>query len=286
MKKDPKPSQRAFCALLVLLLSACAGKPPEKPLSESAQIQFRKSVGQELSRKLEPQLSLRQETDITDYLEQIAQKIADSTKDFPLPNVKIALLNQETKHEETWKDYALPGGHIYLAVGTLRLMRYQNEVAAQIALQLAHLRNEDILEYFKNKQIKKEEAEKKAVVADAASGLPSTPHRLLTPGELDPIPEKIDYFSPTGAFAFDETQNIEAVRTAVDLLYSAGYDPRGLVSLWQTYLSHSSDAPYDEAFLKKILDEIRRKIAQKAPLRNPIVSTEGFIAIRKRIEKL
>jgi predicted Zn-dependent protease len=273
MKIRALPLQPALWVGIAFLAAACASAPPEKPISVSAEIQFHKSVGHELAYQLEPRLPLRQETTVTNYLEAVAQKIADSTKDFLMPNISIALIREVPN--KAWADYALPGGRIYLSIGMLKQMGYQNEVAAEIAIQLAHLRNEDLLDYFKSKQLK----------AAAALAQSSSRH-VLRPSELDPIPEKIDYFGPKGAFAFDEKDNIEAVETAVDLLYSAGYDPRGLVFFWQVQLNPASHSPYDKELLKKMLEETRRKIAQKAPLRNPIVKPESFISIRKRIEKL
>jgi predicted Zn-dependent protease len=230
-------------------------------------------MGLELARSLEPRLAFRDAPDITPYLEEIAQKIADSNKDFPLPEINVALLKNDDGTNATWDNYALPGGHLYLSVGLLKLMKYQNEVAALIAVQLAHLRNEDLLEYFKKKQLKEE--------ADQGGGanISPNPSRLL-------LPEKINFFGRNGAFSFDESRNLEAARTAVDLLYAAGYDPRGLVALWQTYIDNFAYSPYKLETLKKMLEETRRKIAQKAPLRNPIVRTEGFIQIRQRIGKL
>ncbi|MDR3605927.1 MAG: hypothetical protein P4M08_00940 [Oligoflexia bacterium] len=256
---------------IALVFASCASPPRPKPVSESAKIEFHKTVGNELARKFEPHLAFRQETVVTDYLEKIAHELVANTKGLLLPDITVKLIKNDA-----WKDYALPGGKIYLSVSTLRQMHYQNEIAAEIALQLAHLQREHVLEYFQ-----KMKASEGSESAPAAAG----PAEVL-PGQLAPIPEEIDYFGTTGVFAFGEKQDLAALQSAIDILYSAGYDVRGVISLWQVYLNNPQHSPYGDARLTKMLDEARRMIAQKAPLRNPIVRTEAFIAVQKRIKKL
>jgi predicted Zn-dependent protease len=260
-----------------VILTACATPPPPKPVSEVERMQFHRRVGSELAQQLEPRLSFREEAHVTAFLGKIGQSLADATPALHLTAVSIALMRGVSGDREgPWRDFALPGGRIYLAIGMLRALPYQNEVAAEIAIQLAHLQHEHVLEYFRTQQSASESAESSS----------STSVDALSPVKLGVIPKKIDYFGPTGVFAFDEKQEIEAARDAVDILYADGYDPRGLISLWQNYVDHPDRSPYEEPNLRKILAETRHAIAQKAPLRNPIVRTEAFIAIHNRIEKL
>ena len=62
--------------------------------------------------------------------------------------------------------------------------------------------------------------------------------------------------------------------------------PWGLVSLWDLYRAQSPHSPYEDDLLKKLTDKTRTIIAQHSPLRNPIVRSQAFLAILKRIQKL
>jgi predicted Zn-dependent protease len=144
--------------------------------------------------------------------------------------------------------WAIPGGTVLFDVRVLRALRFENEIAA--ALAFAWQRSNGV--EFRERVI--EEA-----------------------GKADPQPNEI--------WKFGETENDRAIEASVERVYKAGYDPRGLVSYFDRTPAKATGAnaePLNEAFK----DKTRRTISFYAPLRNPIVRTEEFYRMRKRLDRL
>jgi hypothetical protein len=85
-------------------------------------------------------------------------------------------------------------------------------------------------------------------------------------------------------WVFGSLENEHAIESAVDRIYKAGYDPRGLVSYFDRVPTKSKNQVESEN--EALKDKSRRTIAFYAPLLNPIVRTEDFYKMRKRLERL
>ena len=96
----------------------------------------------------------------------------------------------------------------------------------------------------------------------------------------------IDLFGLNGVFAFSEDAEIAASKKAVGILYRAGFDARGLICLFEKFKNNSEHSPYELSTINKIIEQARREIASQAPLRNPIIRSQAFIKIQKRIQHL
>src|SRR5206468_4279479 len=97
---------------------------------------------------------------------------------------------------QRWKNYGLPTSRLYLSASLIRSIDYENELAAVLAFELGHLTKRHALKRLSDKPQQQ-------------------------PG--------VEYFGPNGIFAFNEEQQLEAAAEAVNIMYRAGYDPRGLV---------------------------------------------------------
>jgi len=78
----------------------------------------------------------------------------------------------------------------------------------------------------------------------------------------------------------------DAFRSAVQVLYRTGYDPRGLISLIQILMRNPTSSPFDQDFLSDLATEVRREIAVFPPLRNPIIQSNQFLVFQKRVRRL
>ncbi len=143
--------------------------------------------------------------------------------------------------------WAVPGGKIYFDVRVLRALHFENEIASAIAFAWERSEGTEFRE---------------RLVQEAA--------------RADPDPMKIWSFSPL--------ENERAVESAVDRIYKAGYDPRGLVNYFDRVPTRSGNML--ESANEALKDKTRRTIAFYAPLLNPIVRTEEFYKMRKRLERL
>lgn len=248
----------------------CSSGPEPRPVTVEERVQFDRAIGLELAQQLEPQISVRSEPAVTAYLNRVGQTLADANPDLHLKSVGVKLVSEK---DGKWMSFGLPGGRVYLPAGVLRGIEFENEVAAAIAVELAHVQLDHVLERIR----KSPEGGSFARGASLENLLPTKPGST---------PEKLDFFGPTGVFAYPEKAELDAADAAVGILYQSGYDPRGLVGLWNRYLAFPKTSPYEPSTLEKLLDSTRRAIAARAPLRNPIVRSQAFLSIRKKFEKL
>ncbi len=143
--------------------------------------------------------------------------------------------------------WATPGGKIFFDIRVLRALKFENEIAA--ALSFAWDRSEGV--EFRER-----------LIQEAA--------------RADPDPMRV--------WIFGEVENQRAIEASVGRLYKAGYDPRGLVSYFDRIPNRSTQAVDSET--ETLKDKTRRAITFYAPLLNPIVRTEDFYKMRKRLERL
>lgn len=143
--------------------------------------------------------------------------------------------------------WAVPGGKIFFDVRVLRALHFENEIASAIALAWERSEGGDFRE---------------RLIQEAS--------------RAEPDPMKI--------WIFGLLENEHAIEAAVDRVYKAGYDPRGLVNYFDrtsTKTKHQLESENET-----LKDKTRRTIAFYAPLLNPIVRTEDFYKMRKRLERL
>jgi predicted Zn-dependent protease len=152
-------------------------------------------------------------------------------------------------------------------------LEFENEAAAVISIEFAHLLNEHVQNYLRRNPAGLQ-------IRDATALPDMLPLRTLE------APEDIDFFGKDGMFAFSAKDNDEAITSAVSLMYDAGYDPRGLVTYLQRLMNNFAHSPWDETELSRLLDQARKSVALLTPLRNPTVQTDDFELIRGKLQKL
>lgn len=159
---------------------------------------------------------------------------------------QIAIVSTTTAGYEP-SVWVVPGEKIFFDVRILRAMKFENEIASAFALAW-----------------------------ERAEGAEFRGRLLREGGKPDP--------DASFVWQFGELENQRAVEAAVDRIYKAGYDPRGLVNYFDRIPERVKGTPDPEnEFLKS---KARRTITFYAPLLNPIVRTEGFYKMRKRLERL
>ena len=246
-------------------VSACTTPRPPKKVSVSERVQFDRAIGYELAQQFEPEIKFKKVPEITAFLRKIGQSLADATADLHLPSVDVDVFVDE---EGKYTAYGLPGGKLYVSTAFLKTAEFENEVAAILAIQLGHLQKEHALEYLRKNY-------------PAMVSLDS-----VAPGKNTGEPVQINYLGAGGLFDFTEKQRTEAIEAGVNILYAAGYDPRGLVTVYQRLVENPGRSPYPSRTVDKLLETTRSVIALHSPLRNPIVRTQAFVAMRKRFQKL
>lgn len=255
----------------LLLMTSCATTPPPPPPSVPEQLRKDSQLGSHLTEKFESHLQFREDLEVSVYLRTIAERLVKFSP--PLDGSPIGVRVVADRNAK-WRNYALPGNRVYLSAGLLKRFEFENEVAAVISYELANILNRHV-----GRQLEER--------ADLIERERQTQSNSLADSLLGENPSSVEFFGPSGVFAFSEKNYIESAHESVQIMYRAGYDPRGLVSLWQTYLEHSDqESPYERSTVQKILEATRDTYAQQTPLKNPTVRTESFLKIRPRIAKL
>jgi predicted Zn-dependent protease len=255
-----------MATLIASVAFACATAPKPKPVTRTEIVQHDNAVGTELTGKFEAQIKVQSDREVTLFLRKIAQTLSKSAPDLNGTNVGVLLVRDI---KGSWKNFGLPGNRVYVSSALLRSLEFENEAAATIAFELAHIEKRHLMSRVQEAQ-------------PALGGTELFSLRMNSPEQT----KAIDFVGPNGVFVFTDEAELEAVDAAVELLYQGGYDPRGLLGVWQTYNQNAKHSPYDQAQLTKLLERTRKAITRYAPLRNPIVRTAEFIAIQKRIRKL
>ena len=248
----------AIAFTLTFAFVHCATEVPIKKISTEEQTKIDDSMGQGLAQNFEPKLTIKNDIEVSVYLRKVAGKLSESAAALQKSPVGVITIKDRDHH---WHSYALPGNRIYLSIGELKELQFDNEVAAAIALQLGHI--------LSRHAIKRVEV-----------------HPNVTATVADPETTQVDYFGPAGIFAFSKKDYIEATEWAVKILYGAGYDPRGLVALWTKFQDNPKKSPYENDAIPEILERTREAITELSPLRNPVIMTKEFTQIKKRIARL
>jgi predicted Zn-dependent protease len=257
---------RAFASMLVFTfgitaLPACITAPPKK-ITALEQAREENAVGGELAKPFEEKIRYKTDPVVTRYLTAMAKRISLASGDVRLENLGIVMIQDRVGQ---WRNYSLPGRKIYLSVGMLQQLQYDNEVAALISLEFGNIVQRHALNHLK-KQF---------------------PNQTVGTGTSSTIkPSQVDYFGEDGLFSFDVEEFKLSIKAAIDLMYRAGFDIRGLLHVWATLAANPEHSPFPEKVLDELSDYTRDTISLYAPLRNPIVSTQSFQAIHKRIQNL
>ncbi|AFG38477.1 M48 family metalloprotease [Spirochaeta africana] len=128
--------------------------------------------------------------------------------------------------------FATPGGHVFVTLGMLRLARNEDEVAAILAHEIAHITEAHGLQSIRTARITG------ALTSAAITGVYLTGSREVA--ELtDIFSDSIDDMSRTlFTSGYSRTSEREADRIAVTILRRAGYSPHALVTLLQHMGEH------------------------------------------------
>ena len=134
---------------LIFLVVGCASPSPIQVVSPE-EIQRRdQAVGLEIAQQFESGLSFVRNQAVSIYLRTLATNLLESTPELRGSPVGIWLLQgRQGRRREKWRSYALPGNRIYLSVELLREIEFENEIAAEIAIQFSHLVEKHALERF------------------------------------------------------------------------------------------------------------------------------------------
>jgi predicted Zn-dependent protease len=236
-----------LASLGVLVISGCSTPPVPPKKNDLEQVVRQSKLRQKLAHTFEHDFKFIKEPMLERYFRELGDALLKATPELNTFPIQVRVFRQ--KKSQKWRNYSLPGNRIYLSLDLLRTYEFENEFAAAVALELGHLQGKEIL------------------------------------AMQEGISEN-EYFKRLRLFDSTMEDEVAALRNAIGILYRAGYDSRGIVTLYQKMKENSGKVFLDKGWIGELIEESRRWIATASPLRNPIVQSGKFLDVRQRIRGL
>ena len=238
-----------FLFLIALILMSCATKPPEKVLTFSEQIQVDTEKAQSLYQEFQKKVTFESNPKLEKYLTGVALKLAKQD-----PNYQIQLITVKI-HQDTSPNlarfFSFPGTTLSIPFSFLKKVKFENELAAAIAFELSNIMK-----------------------------------RTLATRVEQMAPEKPVLFGVTSIFDLDQDERKESIWLGVKLLYFAGYDTRGMSSIFQRYppyYAHSGASDLNKKEVNLNVREAQRAKSEFLPSLKPVVRSDEFIQFKKEL---
>jgi predicted Zn-dependent protease len=218
----------AIAILAAAFLSACQtsalGRSQFKMMSETEMAKMGSAAFVEISNQTPPSRDTRENAMVTCVANAITNSLVGSNA---RSSWEVRVFADETPNA-----FALPGGKIGVNTGLLQVARSQSQLAAVLGHEVVH-----VIEGHANERVSAEFAKNSAlqvasVAADATSPGFGQMVGLLGAGV------QVGVMLP-----FGRTQEREADLIGLDLMASAGFDPRESVSLWKNMAKAGGSQP-------------------------------------------
>ena len=250
---------KLFFLLFFCLSLGCSSKQPKKVFSLKEKMRFEQKVGINLAKVFEKKLEFVQDQFILSYLTTLGEKLYQAIVN--QENISISTKLMKNNHEHYFNS-SLPGNRIYISLKLLGQLKYENQLAASMAIEVA--------------RILKKSAIKKIYQSDSEF---YSVEKII---DFDEIIKNLK----DGSFQYTDLENAEIIQFSIKILYLAGFDPRGLLYYFKVLQTLGKHSPYSEEQLQEFIEVARREIVKFPPLLNPTVGSEYFNQVMKRVKKL
>lgn len=219
-----RPSRLAGCCAAGLLLAACATSPLGRSQLKLYSDDDMAQMGATAFQQTEKETPLSADGRTTAYVTCVANAITREIPNSGLWDVKVFDSKQVNA-------FALPGGHIGVYTGLLKVTQTQDQLAAVIGHEVSH-----VLAGHSNERASQEAATNAGLqVASVFVG-----DGVLGQGTMAAFGLGAQYGV---LLPFSRTHESEADLIGLDLMAKAGFDPRQAVQLWQNMARVGGEKP-------------------------------------------
>ena len=171
-----------------------------------------KKLGEKLSKRMDHSLTIIDDPLVSACLNRIAQALVHHSE--VAYNISVTLIY----NNEEVNAYSLPAGHLYVTTGLLLNMQSESELAMVMAHEIAHVAARH---------------DTRTWTREILWGIPFFPI-LKVPGPIGYSAGQLSSaLSSLPVLKFDRDTEHEADLLGVQYAYSAGYDPQGMLDLYQ-----------------------------------------------------
>lgn len=235
-----------FCLSILLsflICFSCAGKKPYTQSYEEAEVgggfnlfsmEEESKLGAGFSEEVEKENPILKDQFIASYVDEMGQNIARHSK---RPDIPYHFKVVDTKAVNA---FALPGGYIYINRGLLALVDDQSELAGVMAHEIGH-----VAARHGTKQLSKQ-----LVLAGILIGVSEAIGQKSEKwGAITQVAGSLGFF--LGMMKYSRDDEREADWLAINEIYLAGYNPEGMVTLFNKFkkLHKSNPSRFEQFFL-------------------------------------
>ena len=228
------------------------------------------ALGKQLANEVQKQAKMVEDPLITEYVNRLGQNLVRNS-DAKVP------FNFQVIEGDAPNAFALPGGFIFVYTGLMKIASEEDELAAAMAHEIAHVAARHMTCQATKSQI---------------AEIASLPASILLGGLGGyAVRQAAGVAIPTAFLHFGRKDESEADYLGVQYLYAAGYDPMGAISIFEKIESLNrkqpglvdrifSTHPMDADRIRKTEEEIQRILPSKPEY---VVNTSEYTAMRERV---
>jgi len=228
------------------------------------------ALGKQLAEEVRRQARLKDDPLISEYVNRVGQNLARNS------DAKMAFTFQVVE-DETPNAFSLPGGFIFVNTGLIKIADEEDEFAAALAHEIAHVAARHLTCQATKQQLMTMLAIPAGAVLGGWGGV------LARQG--------MNAGMPAALMKFTRANENEADYLGLQYLYAAGYDPNGAVSMFEKlemlqrqspgalariFASH----PLDATRIDRTQQEIQRILPAKSEY---VVTTSEYHEMRERL---
>jgi hypothetical protein len=243
-----------IASLFLSFLVSCSTPPPRKTLTFKEQIEVDTERARALTGEFVDRVRTMKSVRAENFLLGIVRALAMTEPELEARSLKVLVHRSEPPAGT--RSFAFPGSLISIPEGFLRTVEFENELAALLSYELANILN-------RNLAIHVEE------------------------GAARPVPVPPVLFGAGSVFEFDRKERAASIRTGIGLLYRAGYDPRGMASIFRRHpaVFGIPDSAQGKKEVEFNVKEAQRASSELLPVLKPIVRSPEFIRFKKELER-
>ncbi len=260
---------RASRGLAVVLASLCV-------LScGTLSVEDEKELGHQYQRQIREEITLMRDRVVVNYVRSIGAQLAAASPPSPFE------FRFYVVEDESLNAFAIPGGAIYVHSGIIQKSHNASELAGVMAHEIGHVTSRHIAKRFPQRRATGIVAN---VAAIAIAILTGNPYAAQA-GQAG-----VGIAAQAYSASFTREDESEADELAVETLIKAGYDPQGLITLFQTLKTEEKGFRppqflIDHPATQERIDHVSAEIRANAPPPGLRKDDGGKLEIiQKRIE--
>jgi predicted Zn-dependent protease len=229
-----------------------------------------RALGRQLAQEVERQAKIVDDPLIAEYINRLGQRLvrnSDAKGPFTFKVIESPEVNA----------FALPGGYVFVYSGLIRIADEEDELAAALAHEIAHVAARHMTRQATKTQLASMAAIPAGIFLGGWTGYAARQGAGLA--------------IPMTFLSFARKDESEADYLGVQYLYAAGYDPTGAISIFEKMEALERRAPgtISRAFSTHPMDADRiarteKEIEAILPARQEyVVTTSDYAAMRQRL---